>query len=227
MNRDDERIIEGMRRQSEIRRGLPAGTRRIGWKSAFGTEGGMSYLGIDQPLTGYLTGATLADPGSTVEVSHWAVPLIEAEVAVRVGTSLEPGVGAEEAAGAIGAVAAAIELIDLGSTESVSEVVAGNIFHRQFLVGEFVDCDPEDLDQVRIAVTANGSVGEPSDPKLVVGDFGPIVAAIADQADLAGDRLEAGDVIITGAAVPPGPVASGDRFLVTLQNGSSVSVRVG
>ena len=53
-----------------------------------------------------------------------------------------------------------------------------------------------------------------------------MVAAIADQAEMAGDRLRAGDVIITGAAVPPGPVQPGDSYRVELNNGSSVSVAI-
>jgi len=145
-------------------------------------------------------------------------------VAVRIDADLDPGTSPEEAASAVGAVAAAIELIDLGSTESVAEVVAGNIFHRRYLVGEFSACDRAGLDQVRISVTANGTKAEPSDPRVVIGEFGKIVAAVADQAELAGDRLEAGDIIITGAAVPPAPFNPGDSFEVEISGGSSVSV---
>jgi 2-keto-4-pentenoate hydratase len=222
MNRDDERIIRGMVRQRERR---PEGATRVGWKSAFGTRGGMEFLGIDQPLAGHLTEVTRLESGSTVDASGWDVPLIEAEVAVRIDSDLDPSAGPEEAGAAVGAVAPAIELIDLGSTDDVAEVIAGNIFHRHFLLGEFVTCDGIGLDGVRLAVTANGSASEPSDPRQVVGDLRVVVAAIADQAELAGDRVRAGDVIITGAAVPPAPFGSGDRFEVELTGGGRVSVR--
>ena len=46
MNRDDERVVEGMKLQTERR---AAGARRVGWKSAFGTQGGMEYLGALAP----------------------------------------------------------------------------------------------------------------------------------------------------------------------------------
>jgi 2-keto-4-pentenoate hydratase len=226
VNRTDERIIEGMERQRTQLSVDPAGADRVGWKSAFGTEGGMEYLGIEQPLAGFLTRATRLESGTAVDVSGWGVPLIEAEVAVRIDAGLGPGAGADEAAEAIGAVAAAIELIDLGPTESVADVVAGNIFHRRFLVGEFRECSRPDLDELRIAVTANGTGSEPSDPREVIGELGKIVAAIADQAELADDRLRPGDLIITGAAVPPAPLSPGDRYEVEITGGSTVTVGI-
>jgi len=222
MNRDDQRVVEGMKLQTERR---IEGARRVGWKSAFGTEGGMAFLEIDQPLAGYLSDGTQLEPGATIDVSEWPMPLIEAEVAVRIGQDLDPGASLEEAGNAVGAVAAAIEVINLGSTDDVAEVVAGNIFHRHFLLGDFVDCDGAGLEEVRVSVTVNGDKAEPSDPRDVIGDIRKVIAAIADQAELAGDRVRAGDVIITGAAVPPAPINSGDRFEVEIPGGSSISTQ--
>ena len=186
----------------------------------------MKFLEIEQPLAGFLTDSTLLEPGATVAVSEWAMPLIEAEVAVRIDSDLAPGTGHEDAAEAIGAVAAAIELIDLGSTESVADVVAGNVFHRHFLLGQFIECDRSKLDEVRISVDVNGSKADPSDPRDVIGQLGKVVAAIADQAELAADRLRAGDIVITGAAVPPAPPDPGDIYEVEITGGSRVAVKI-
>lgn len=224
MNREDERIIEGMKRQAELRQTGLADAERLGWKSGFGTEGAMALLGIQQPLCGFLTSATRLPSGSAVEIGEWATPLLEAEVAVRLDSAVGPGATAEEAAGAIGAVGAAIELVDLGAIDSVEEILGGNIFHRQVLLGDFRDCDSRGLDEVRISVTVNGVASGPSDPRDVIGDLGKVVSALADQADLAGETFLPGDVIITGAAVPPAPVKPGDEYAVQLDGGDAVKV---
>ncbi|MBN8868685.1 MAG: fumarylacetoacetate hydrolase family protein [Solirubrobacterales bacterium] len=227
MNREDERVVEGMKRQSVLRESSLADAARLGWKSGFGTEGAMELLGVTQPLTGFLTTATLAEPGSVVEVDGWGMPLLEAEVAVRIDREVGPDATPAQAASAIGAVAAAIELVDLGSVESVEEILAGNIFHRKVLLGEFVDLAESGLEDVRISVDANGAESGPSDPREVIGEIGRVVADLADQAELIGESFRPGDVVITGAAVPPAPVQPGERYRIGLNSDSEVSVEVG
>ncbi|MCB0863030.1 MAG: fumarylacetoacetate hydrolase family protein [Solirubrobacterales bacterium] len=226
MNRDDERIIEGMRRQAILNADALTEARRLGWKAGFGTEPAMSAIGTSQPLAGFLTTSTQVDSGSRVKISGWGMPLIESEVAVRVDKELGPGTTAEKALGAIGAVAAAIELVDLGPIESLEEVLAGNIFHRHVLLGEFTELAEDELEDVRITVTANHEMAGPSNPRELIGDLPAVVAALADQADLVGDLIRPGDIVITGAAVPPAPVSTGDRYRAELNGGSSVSVEL-
>lgn len=215
-----------MERQSVLREsGLGKGDR-LGWKSGFGTEGAMSLLGLDQPLLGFLTTATQLGSGSTVDVAEWGVPLLEAEVAVRIGSEIGSGASPEEGAAAIDGVAAAIELVDLGAIDSVEEILAGNIFHRQVLLGEFTEIGATDLAEVRIAVEIDGVRSDPADPRDVIGEIGRVVASLADQAELIGETFQPGDVVITGAAVPPAPVQPGQRYTVEITGDSQVSVEI-
>lgn len=213
-----------MARQQTLRESHLQEGERMGWKSGFGTKGAREALGIVQPLAGFLTTATSLDSGEEVDVGSWGMPLIEPEVAVRLATGLGSGASSEDGARAIGAVAAAIELVDLGSIESVEDILAGNIFHRHVIVGAFSEVEPDALAEVRLRVTANGTESPWADPREVIGDLGQVVASLADQADLAGDSFKAGDVVITGAAVPPAPLGPGERYLVETSGGSSVAV---
>ncbi len=215
-----------MRRQQTLRESHLEQGERLGWKSGFGTEGAREALGIEQPLAGFLTTATIVQSDATVDIGSWGMPLIEPEVAVRLGTDLAPGASAEEGARAIEAAAAAIELVDLGSIESVEDILAGNIFHRHVILGGFFEVTDSTLPDVRVRVTANGSEGPWNDPRDVVGDLGQVVASLADQAGLAGDGFMAGDIVITGAAVPPAALNPGDRYIVETDTGSSVAVNV-
>lgn len=186
----------------------------------------MDLLGIEQPLLGFLTSATLLESGALVEIDEWGTPLLEPEVAVQLGSAVPAGTSPADAAGAIQAVGAAIELVDLGAIDQVEDILAVNIFHRQVLLGEFVDVDPGELDEVQIAVTINGEESEPSDPREVIGDLGQVIASLADQAELTGESFQAGDVIITGAAVPPALIKPGDQYRVALNVASEVEVEL-
>ena len=224
MNRDDERVIEGLKRQSALRLGEFADADRLGWKSGFGTKSAMEAIGVEQPLVGFITKESQVESGGTVSVGNWANPLFEAEVAVRIDSEIGPGASAEEAAAAVGAVAAAIELVDLTPADGIEEILAGNIFHRQTILGEFIEARPEDLENVRIVVTANQEKPEPTDPRDLIGAIGQVVASLADQLDLIGETMKPGDVVITGAAAPPAPAGAGDSFAVEISGGSRVTV---
>lgn len=226
MNRDDRRVIEGLRRQDSLRKDEYAEATRLGWKAGFGTEAAMSKIGTAQPLTGFLTTSTLVESGAGVNAEGWGTPLLEPEVAVRIGSELGPGASPEDATRAVDAVAAAIEVVDFGETDQVEEILAGNVFHRKVVLGEFQKSDPAILDDIRISVRVDGSGGSPSDPRDLIGSYGEILCAMADQVEIIGERLQPGDVVITGAAVAPLAFDSGHRFEVSITGGSDVSVEV-
>jgi len=75
---------------------------RLGWKAGFGTTAAMEMLGTTGPLAAPLTTATLVADGGSQSIEGWARPILEAELAVRIGPD-----------GEVEAVAAAIELVDL------------------------------------------------------------------------------------------------------------------
>ena len=224
MNRDDPRVIDGMRRQGMLRAAEYGQAPRLGWKAGFGTEAAMAAIGTTQPLTGFLTTSTLVESGSGISAAGLGNPLLEPEVAVRIGTELGPGASPEDAAEAVEAVAAAIEVVDLGEVGRIEEILAGNVFHRKVVLGEFHESVT--LDDVRISVRVDGSGGPASDPRDLIGGYGKILSALADQVALIGERLHPGDVVITGAAVPPLPLVPGDRYEVSTSDGSNVSVEV-
>jgi 2-keto-4-pentenoate hydratase len=65
-----------------------------------------------------------------------------------------------------------------------------------------------------------------ADPAGLLGDLAEVVRHLADQAPNAGDPLRAGDVIITGSAIPGVPISSGEQFEVRAGGLAPVSVRL-
>jgi 2-keto-4-pentenoate hydratase len=224
------KVIAGLEQQSAQRRRLfDEGARRLGWKAGFGTSAAMAGLGTTAPLIGFLTDQTLRPDGATCAIGDWVKPVLEPEVAVRLGTDLAAGASPQEAAAAIDALAAAIELVDLdGPADDVEAILAGNIFHRHVLLGSFAPLSSElGLDSIRLDVVAGPDTrAEAVDPRELLGDLAEVVRRLADQAPSAGDQLRAGDVIITGSVIPALAVAPGDRVEVRAAGLGAVSVRL-
>jgi 2-keto-4-pentenoate hydratase len=183
---------------------------RLGWKAGFGTTAAMEMLGTTGPLAAPLTTATLVADGGSQSIEGWARPILEAELAVRIGPD-----------GEVEAVAAAIELVDLhGPLDDIETILANGIYHRAVVLGEFTSARPPELiiDVVRNGVAdttgadACALTGLPEDVLRHMGSHG------AD--------LQPGDVVITGAAVPPLEVTPDDVVLVRFPDIGEVSIRL-
>jgi 2-keto-4-pentenoate hydratase len=224
-------VVAGLEQQSAGRRRLlDEGAQHLGWKAGFGTPAAMEKLGTQAPLIGYMTDRSLLAGGATVAIGDWGKPVLEPEVAVRLGSDLAPGGDRDAAVAAIDAVATAIELIDLdGPADGVETILAGNIFHRHVLLGAFTPLSADlRLDTVALDVVqgTDDVRAQGADPAGLLGDLAEVVRHLADQAPNAGDPLRAGDVIITGSAIPGVPISSGEQFEVRAGGLAPVSVRL-
>jgi 2-keto-4-pentenoate hydratase len=226
----DPRIAAGLVRQAAERsRLLDGGASRLGWKAGFGTSAAMAKLGTTAPLIGFMTDQGLLDGDGPVAIGDWTKPVLEPEVAVRLGQDLAPGADREAVAAAIEAVATAIELVDItGPGDDVEAILSNNIFHRYVAIGPFARVsDDLRLDQLRLEVVEGEEArAQGADPAELLGDLVDVVRHLADQAPGAGDQLRAGDVIITGSVVPGIAVSAGERFEVRADGLGSVAVRL-
>jgi 2-keto-4-pentenoate hydratase len=203
---DDPRVARGMERQlQERRRRLDAGERALGWKVAFGAPQALAGLGIEAPLVGFLTDRAVVADGATYSIAGWTKGALEPEVAVHMGRDLDAGTDRETAAAAIAGLGPAIELADLDlPLDDLEAVVAGNIFQRGVVLGP-ADRSRAGADAagLRAELDRDGAPLARTDaPFELVGDLLAVVRHVADFLGAFGERLEAGDVIITGSVVP-------------------------
>jgi 2-keto-4-pentenoate hydratase len=229
MNVDDPRVIAGLAAQARERQAaLAGGARRLGWKAGLGTTAAMAKVGTDAPLVGFLTDATLVPAGQAVAIDGWGAPTLEPEVAVRLGVDVPAGAGRDDVLAAIDAVGPAIELIDLGPPDDVEAVLGGNIFHRNVLLGPLEPWPgAPSLQDVRLDVRIAGQTPITDiDPRTALGDLADVVRALADQLPLAGDSLRAGDVVITGSAIPAVALGGGEDIEVSLPGIGHIGVVV-
>lgn len=230
---EDPRVRQGLPRQFSLRHGLlESGATAVGWKVGFGAPASLELMRISAPLLGFLTGATLIESGSRVDTAGWERGIVEFEVAVYLGKDLGAGATNAEAHAAICGVGAAIELanIDLPvDSAQVTEIVAGNIFHKAVVLGE-PDTSRSGLDITGLTahIAVDGlEMAVTSDLEALTGAYPWIVSTVADTLAASGLLLREGDAIITGSVIAPIPVGAGAEFTFVLDPLEPLSVTVG
>jgi 2-keto-4-pentenoate hydratase len=227
---DDPRIARGMEKQLSIRRArIAAGEKPLGWKVGLGAPPAMERLKIRAPLVGFMMQKSLVPNGSTVSLAGWTKPVAEPEIAVHMGKDLSSGAHRAATIAAIAALGPAIELADLNPpADDVEITLAGNIFHRHVILGP--------PDPARAGAKLDGLVGhvfrrgalaaKQENVEALIGEMIGIVQHVAGTLAAYGEKLRAGEVIITGSIVPP-PFIEPDEteFAYSLEPVGGLSVR--
>jgi 2-keto-4-pentenoate hydratase len=224
----DPRVRAGMEAQLALRRErLAAGDRHLGWKVGFGAPEAIERLGTDRPLVGFLTRGGLVEDGAEVAVGEWTAPALEPEIAVHLAADVPGDAAWSDVRAAVAGVSAAIELADVSfEPDDVRRILAGNIFQRHVVLGP-VRADAVDASAVRARVLRDGEeVAATDDPAAATGEILEVVRLTAELLDAVGERLRAGDVIITGSVVPPLPCGPGQAFTADLEPLGRLTVRL-
>jgi 2-keto-4-pentenoate hydratase len=219
----DPRVIKGLEMQiREWRTALDAGAERVGWKIGLNIPEAQNALGIEEPVIGYLTSATVVEPGGEYRAAGDSSLRAEPEVALEMGRDVEPDADADVAREAVAGVAVALELVDVGRPpEGIQGIVATNVFHRAVVLGPSRPAFPgEGLDAV-IEVD-----GEQRERAEVPDDFSDVVLLTARLLGEVGERLERGDRIIAGSLTPQVPLAPGNRVAVDIEGLGAVEARI-
>jgi 2-keto-4-pentenoate hydratase len=227
---DDPRIARGMEKQLATRRArIAAGEKPIGWKVGLGAPPAMERLKIKAPLIGFMMEKSLLANGETVSLAGWTKPVAEPEVAVHMGKDLPGGADRAAAIAAIAGIGPAIELADLNPPpDDVEVTLAGNIFHRHVILGKLDTARAgAKLDGLSGHVFRRGALAAKQDNvEQLIGEMIGIVMHVAGTLSAHGEKLRAGDVIITGSIVPP-PFIEPDEieFAYALEPVGRLSVR--
>jgi len=227
---DDPRIARGMEKQLATRRArIAAGEKPLGWKVGLGAPPAMERLKIKAPLVGFMMQKSLVPNAGTVSFAGWTKPVAEPEIAVYMGKDLPGGADRSATIAAIAALGPAIELANLNPPPDEVEVtLAGNIFHRHVILGP--------PDSARAGAKLDGLVGhvfrrgalaaKQENVEALIGEMIGIVQHVAGTLAAHGEKLRAGDVIITGSLVPP-PIIEPDEteFAYSLEPVGGLSVK--
>jgi 2-keto-4-pentenoate hydratase len=196
---------------------LRQGHGHVGWKLGMGERERIRGT----IAVGHLTSATQIAPGGDyLFVGANSVLHADAELALELGRDVDPSSDTATVAAAVRGYGAALELVDLTPLpDEPWSVVAENVFHRGVAFGR-IDYRLESRLVGRLLVNGEARAAAP-----VAADLFERVASAARLLAAAGQRMQAGDLIITGSIVQV-PIGAGDEVVADLGRLGAVSVTI-
>ena len=206
-----------------MRAKLAAGRRVVGWKIGLTSKAMQAALGIDIPDSGVLFDDMAFESGATVPAGRFIQPRIEAEIAFVMHAPLAGAdVTRDEVLAATDHVAPALEILDTrilrrdpatGRARTIVDTIADNAANAGFVLGAEAHA-PEafDLRRVGAIVTRDGAVEETGLGAGVLNDPVAGVVWLARRMARYGQRIEAGQVILSGSFIRPVECPPGSRI---------------
>lgn len=193
-----------------LRTALAAGMPRRGWKVGINVPEVQQRLRLPHAAVGWLDGQRVLPSGAVLAIAPGARLHVEPELALSLGDRPAVGGSSQAARGCIAWVHPALEVVDYAKPASaLDDVLAHAMFHHATVLG------PASLPGVARELGSRWPLlrldgvtrGEPRSD-LVPADLGALVAFVAGYLAAFGERLEAGDVVLSGSftarAVPVG-----------------------
>jgi 2-keto-4-pentenoate hydratase len=204
---DHPLIQKGMQAQLAKRSArIAAGERPLGWKVGLGAPASMQKVGITMPIVGYLMQRALLLSGSTVSLDGWVKPVAEPEICVRMMNDLGGGETPDAALAAIKEIFPAIELADLDpppTADNLDAVLEGDIYQCHVILCGNTRFGGNMNGLTSRVIRRGAEASHTNDLEALTGKLPDIVAHVANTLAAFGEKLSAGDVIITGSITPP------------------------
>ncbi len=208
--------------------------RRIGWKIGCTTPVMQTYLGIPNPCGAGLFEGTKHRSGATIAAADFRHVGIECEIAVRLGRDLPARSApyrAEEVAGAVESVMAAIELVDDRYADwrqtDTPTLIADDFFAAGCVLGEPLPfAQAPDLSTVLGVTRINDTEAGRGRGADVLGHPLNALAWLASSLSARGDGLKAGELVLTGSLVETRWLNAGDRAEIEISGLGAVRVTV-
>ncbi|TDD80455.1 4-oxalocrotonate decarboxylase [Actinomadura darangshiensis] len=186
----------------------------VGVKLGLTSRAKQRRMGVDVPLTGWLTDAMTMAPGELAPVGRLIHPRAEPEIAFIMGERLSgPGVTAERAMRAVASVHAAFEVIDSRFRDfdfTLPDVVADNASSSRFVISaRAVPPDGLDLAAEECRLDVDGRTVDTATGAAVLGHPANALALAANELAGRGKAIEPGWIVLTGGLTDAHPLRAG------------------
>ena len=207
----------------------------VGHKIGCTTPVMQKFLGIPNPCGGAIFEKTVLHAAARVPWSGFVRLGVECEIAVELARDLAPGgvpVNREAAGAAVGAVMAAIELVDERyqnfRTLGVPTLIADDFFDSGCVLGERVrNWRNLDLGKLSGSTSVNGVEVGRGTGALVMGHPFEALAWLANARARYGlDALKAGEFVLLGSVVETKWLQAGDEVRVAIESLGEVTLSV-
>jgi 2-keto-4-pentenoate hydratase len=208
----------------------------FGWKIAATSPAGQAHIAVDGPLAGRILAERVIPEGSTCPFGNNLMKVAELEFAFRMADSLEPRgdeYSLDEVLDAVATMHPAIEIPDSRYDDftkvGAAQLIADNACAHYFMLGAPTS---EQWRRAELAAQeVTGFVGDgPAHPGIgsnVLGDPRVALQWIVNELSRNGVALRAGEVVTTGACVPPMAIGPGERIRGEFGPFGTVALKMG
>lgn len=212
-----------------LKRKLEQGRTVIGKKVGLTSVAMQKMLGVDEPDYGHLLDDMKVPIGSTVKMSNFLTPKIEAEIGFVLGDDLKgPNVTFLDVLMATKYVVPTLEIIDSRIADwkiGLVDTVADNGSSAMVVVGDqMTDITGIDLRSVGMTFFKNSEMVATGSGAAALGHPAHAIAWLANKLHEFGITLKAGELILPGALSAAIPVQEGDTVSAQFGPVGSVSV---
>lgn len=213
---------------ASIQRRLDRGEKRNGMKMGFTSRAKMIQMGLNDMIWGRLTDHMVVEDGDTISLKKYVHPRVEPEIAFLLRRPLGYPCTSADALAAVDGVASAMEIIDSRYKNfkfSLEDVVADNASSSSFVVGPW--CRPDsNLDNLGMVMEFNGRPVQIGSSAAILGHPVRSLVAAARLTSEAGEKLEAGWIVMAGGATAAEALRPGINVRNTVEGLGSVSFNV-
>ncbi|MGP6139125.1 2-keto-4-pentenoate hydratase [Jeotgalibaca sp. A127] len=225
----DLTLEEGYLIQEEIiRQKLAEGHKILGPKMGLTSDAKMKQMNVTDPIYGYTFDYMVENHGSTVMIDRFIHPKVEPEIGFILKQDLQgPGITRAQVLANTAFVFPAIEIIDSRYENfnfTLPDVVADNTSAAGLVMGTTIKT-PEnlELDALGAVLTINGEVKALGTGAAVLGHPANAVARLANMLALKGEKVPAGQPILTGGMTEAVRIERGDFVSVKIDGLGEVS----
>lgn len=200
---------------------LKTGAKLIGRKIGLTSAAVQKQLGVDQPDFGYITSDMILNHEGILPADALIAGRVEGEVAFVMGRDLEgPGITWDQVIQATDHVLGCIEIIDSRVRDwkiKIQDTVADNASSAMIVLGNHPKkLSQIDLEMAGMALRLNSEVESSGVGAACLGHPIHAVIWLANQLGQFGEKLRAGDIILSGAYGPVVPFKPGDHCEVEI-----------
>ncbi|WP_156288914.1 2-keto-4-pentenoate hydratase [Oceanobacillus salinisoli] len=198
-----------------IKQKLEKGSKIIGPKMGITSEAKMKQMNVDDPIYGYVFDYMVINEGDSISISDYIHPKVEPEIGFILSRDLEgPGVTPLDVLRSTEYVFPAIEIIDSRYENfnfTLPDVIADNTSAAGAVFGTNLK-RPEslELDVVGVTLSINGEIQALGAGAAVLGHPANSVARLANMLAKKGEKVKAGQPILTGGITAAVRLSPGD-----------------
>lgn len=202
------------------------GQRRIGHKIGLTSEGIQNQLGVDEPDFGKILDDMFVSSGE-IPMDDLIEPRVEPEIGFVLDEDLSAPVTYLDVLSATRGVLPVVEVIDSRVADwdiQIQDTIADNASSACIVAAESIhDVANVDLSMEAVKLYRNGRLESSGIGANVLGHPARAVAWLVNRIGESGERIEAGELVLSGSFVPATDLAEGDVFEVRFSTIGSVT----